>query len=70
MLYHSHQRSRQVKQVIKSTLSAETLALNESGIQSFYLKQVFAEIIDLSAEELLIVTYTGNFLNQFIPPKQ
>ena len=70
MLYHSHQRSRQVKRVIKSTLSAETLALNESGIQSFYLKQVFAEIIDLSAEELLIVTYTGNFLNQFIPPKQ
>ena len=64
-------RSRKVKQVLKNTLSAETLALDESAIQSFYLKQVLAEIIDLSAEELPIIIYTIiHFLNQFILLKQ
>ena len=53
-------RSRKVKGVVKSTLSAKTLALDESAIQSFYLKQVLAEIIDLSAEELPIIIYTDN----------
>ena len=45
-------RSRKVKRAVRSTLSAETLASDESAIQSFYLKQVLAETIDLSAEEL------------------
>ena len=53
-------RSRKVKLVVECTLSAEILTLDESAIQSFYLKQVLAEIIDLSAEELLIIIYTGN----------
>lgn len=35
-------RSRKVKQVVKSTLSAETLALGDSAIQSFYLNHVLA----------------------------
>ena len=45
-------RSRKVKRAVRSTLSAETLASDKSAIQSFYLKQVLAETIDLSAEEL------------------
>ena len=53
-------RSRKVKQVVKSILSAETLALDEFAIQSFYLKQLLAKIIDLSAEELEIMIYTDN----------
>ena len=53
-------RSRKVTWVVKSTLSAETLALDESAIQSFYLKQVLAKIIDLYAGELPIIIYTDN----------
>ena len=53
-------RSRKVKQVVKSTLSAETLALDEFAIQSFYLKQLLANIMDLSAKELEIMIYTDN----------
>ena len=43
-------RSRRVKWVVKSTFSAETLALDESAFQSFYLKNFLAEITDLSVE--------------------
>ena len=53
-------RTRKVKWVVKGTLSAETLALDESAIQSFYLKQVLAKIIDLYAGELPIIIYTDN----------
>ena len=51
-------RSRKVKRVVKSTLGAARLVLDESAIQRFYLKQVLAEIIDLCAEELPIIIYT------------
>ena len=53
-------RSRKVKRVVKTTLNAETLALDESAIQSFCLKQVLAEIINLFAEELSIIISTDN----------
>ena len=41
-------------------LGTARLVLDASAIQRFYLKQVLAEIIDLSAEKLPTIIYTDN----------
>ena len=37
-------RSRKIKRVVKSTLAAETLALDEAADQCFYLRSVLTEV--------------------------
>ena len=53
-------KSKKIKRVVKSTLAAECLALQEASETAFYLKTILAEILGVGVEQIKIECYTDN----------
>ena len=55
-------RSRKVKRVVRSTLAAETLALNEAADQSFFVRAILCEVfgLEINRRVLPIKIFTDN----------
>ena len=53
-------KSKKIKRVVKSTLAAECLALQEASETAFYLKTILAEILGVEVEQIKIECYTDN----------
>ena len=53
-------KSKKIKRVVKSTLAAECLALQEASETAFYLKTILAEILGVDVEQIKIECYTDN----------
>ena len=55
-----HWQSRKIKRIVKSTLAAECLALQEACETAFYLKTVLTEILNRSKKDIHIDCFTDN----------
>ena len=55
-----HWQSRKIKRIVKSTLSAECLALQEASECAFYLKTILSEMLGISSEDIQIICFTDN----------
>ena len=53
-------KSKKIKRVVKSTLAAECLALQEACETAFYLKSILAEILGIDISQIKIDCYTDN----------
>ena len=53
-------QSRKIKRVVKSTLAAECLVLQEASESAYYLKTILNEILCLSDTHVNIDCYTDN----------
>ena len=60
-------RSRKINRIVRSTLAAETLALNEAAEQGFYIRAILTELLGLHDKKCLPVNATTDnqsLLNQ------
>ena len=55
-----HWRSKKIKRVVKSSLAAECLALQEATETAYYLKTILAEILGVADNQIIIECYTDN----------
>ena len=55
-----HWQSRKIKRIVKSTLAAECLGLQEASECAFYLKTVLSEMLGTSSEAIQIICFTDN----------
>ena len=55
-----HWQSRKIKRIVKSTLAAECLALQEACDAAYYLKTILIETLRVDSNDIQIECYTDN----------
>ena len=55
-----HWQSKKIKRVVKSTLAAECLALQEGADAGFYIKTILTEILKVKAVDVEMECFTDN----------
>ena len=52
--------ANKIKRVVRSTIAAETLSLQEGLENGFYYRRMLEEILGMSTKTIPIITYTDN----------